>query len=271
MRLVSLVLFLISSTGFSEVFYYGMYPRTIEIKASEATLLKFEQAPIAVSCQPGILEFDPISRDQTNVREMEQIKETSTNAALEEDHVIKTMIKVKPNGTKGVTKCAFTLLGGAEVQAEFQLVDNVARPLVEFKSIHSKGLLSDKDPSLNILRSLTEGTPMMLHEISKDYETCTNSPNGQKVCQNFTFETEKASYEVVYVGSNANMSAWIVSGKLKKDLSFKQIADFRQRTNAVQFSLTLPQRGMFKQGDKIKHHIIAQPNFSKKELMEVLQ
>lgn len=271
MKQISLLLFLFSNAASAEVFHYGMYPRTIEIKSTEATLLKFDQVPIAVACQPGILEFDPVSRDQSNIREMEQIKETSANLSLEEDVVIKTMIKAKPNGTKGLTKCSFTLLGGSQVQTEFQLIDDIARPLIEFKPIHSKTQDTAKDPTLDILRSLTEGTPMMLHDVSKDYKICETEQKGQKICRNYTFETEQASYDVLYVGSNARMSAWIVSGKLKKDLTFKQVADFRQKTNAIQFSLTLPQKAMFNQDDKIKHHLIAQPNFSKKELMEVLQ
>jgi hypothetical protein len=240
------------------------------MNASDTTLIRFDRPPIAAACQPGLIEFDNVSHEQANIRELESIKESSTQEIVPEDKIINTMIRAKPIAKKGTVKCSFTLSGGSEVQTTFELIENIARPLIVFKSVQDKVIANNQDQSMDLLRSLMEEKPMSLHNLTKDYQDCESNTSGVKTCSNHTFETETGTFEIIYVGKNSLVSAWIVKCKLKKNVNFRDISDFKTKSGEIKFSLTLPQQKDFKKGDVVKHHILASPDLGKKELEDLL-
>ncbi|MCB9229702.1 MAG: hypothetical protein H6618_08835 [Deltaproteobacteria bacterium] len=251
--------------------YYSDQLRHVELRSTSPSLLLFEAPAISVSCQPALVEFESLTKQTLALDEQNQVRAKSLGEDKKDDEVLlRRMIRIKPLRREGSSRCAFVLSNGDEVNAEFLLRETVITPLVEFKPFTSPESTTGTNQELHVLSSLLKGEPMGFLENRDDHKICSSGHRGQKSCINFRFDSKFATYEIVYLGKNAGMSAWIIKAILKKQASFKEAAGFNAKRGLVSFSLTTPQRNHYEKGEGIRHHIIAKASLTKEDLQGIL-
>lgn len=267
MRHISIFLSLVSMPCIGEVIYYDTGTQSVEIRSTQPTLLKFDAIPLSSACHPADIEFDTIE-SPPSYNDLEPNKAEDAKA-YEEDQTIKQMIRAKPLRLEGKVKCSFTLTGGNQVNAEFTLKQDLEKPMIEFLPLPTRIGNDLQDQNLFILQSLMEGKTMSLEKHSQKHKTCSSSNN--KACQNYRFQTEFADYEITSALSNSRISAWIIVGKVRKGVQFKDIADFKPKEALIQTSLTLPHKTSYEPGDSIRHCIIGSLSLKKEDFKEILK
>lgn len=271
MKLFNLLALMPTTLMALEPVYYSDQLRHVDLRSTSPSLLLFETPAISVSCQPALVEFESLSKQNLGLDEQTQVQVKSLGEEkTDEEILLKRMIRIKPLRKEGRSRCAFVLSNGDEVNTEFSLKESITTPLIEFKPFTSLENKAGTNLELHVLTSLLKGESIGILEKRDDFKVCNNSHGNLQRCKNVRFDSKFASYEIVYLGKNDSMSAWIIKTTLKQRSSFKEAASFATNHGLVSFSLTIPQRAHYEKGDGIKHYIIARASFTKEDLEGVL-
>ena len=261
---------LLSVPCYGEAIYYGATPRRVEVNATAATLLKFESAPLSASCQPEGLNFDTLREDRLTIDETNNVRKHKTVDAPEsQTSELRNFLRLRPARRNGDTACSFSLRDGNVVPVVFELVDGLARPLIEFSPLSSKfGLAENAYSAVDLFRGLVSGDSLGLQDISERSQRCVRRGHGER-CLNYSYDTETAAYEVTYAGTNGAHTAYIIRARLQKDASFNQLADLKSKGGVIYYSLLLPQKEVYQRDELVTHYVIATYSVTKDDIKEV--
>ena len=271
MKINKLLLLLISAPCFGEVFYYGDHYLTIDLRSDQSSILKFEKVPLSSSCQPGFLHFEPLDQKTLDIGEQQRVQETVASEA-EKDATVSQLIRVTPQEKGGVVTCSFTLAGGSEVPVRFNLTEGIARPLIDLRPLAEKFSSPQDNNDLGLLQSLVKGDSIYLHDITKDFDTCsTHGSSTSRDCRHLSFSTAIADYQLTYVGTDMATKAWTVTVTPKEQVAFARIADLKAKHGSnILYSAITPQKDRYEKDEQLKHFIISKAQVTQLELLEVL-
>lgn len=268
MRVISLIfLLLFPVSAMSEIIYFGSTFKEVEVSSKDSTLILFPTPPISVSCQPALLQFEPLGSDGLSVRESQTFKAKELEEK-NENGLSKRFLRLSPQAESGTSKCSFTLSSGSEVPLSLILKQDIAKPLIELKPIDSKFVnIGEEDRQLYILKAILDDKPIYLEETTS-YLKCSSNVSPQ--CERSHHETTLGSYIIEYSGINSNVSAWKIRFILKKNSKFKELSDLKSSSGLLFYSLTKPQKSEFISGDTGWHYIVGQPSLTRNELIGML-
>ncbi len=193
MKLISLIFIVLSTPIMAEVFYYGDHFLTVDLRADQPSVLKFDRVPLSSACQPGVLRFEPLDPKNLSLGEAQRVQEEVTS---EKDTTVSQLLRLTPQDSSGVITCSFTLAGGSQVPIRFNLIPSIARPFLEFRPIKDKFVSSQATSDLSLIHSLINGNSVYLHDVTKNYQSC-SLQDPVKDCRGIRHSTDLAEYELI--------------------------------------------------------------------------
>lgn len=261
------MLFYLFSLKATETFYYGPYPRDLEVNAKEETLLIFPSPPITQICQPSnTVQIIPVD----SLTEMQALGLPDGTDYLNGDvstnqggvPPLANFLKLLPIQNEK-TVCSIRLSNGDSISMKIIPVPHIQRPAIEFRPMKGgENFNQDFNMATNLFKQLISGGKLnSFKEIS---------PGEDLAIKN----TDKGNYKIEYLGTNSGFNAWIITAIFSKDI--ETVPNLKKVKLGEIYYSALLEKGVIKTVEKISKdktynlYILSRSDLFSKEIMEKL-
>lgn len=255
------VLFLSLSMAYMQPLLASKPLRRVEIATEEISLLRFRSPVLASVCQPALLSFSAFENSSQTTKDLSRLTPKREDDDLLEDH-LSYFLTARPLKASGLANCSFSLLDKSSISVEFSLKKGALTPLIVLDSSNELSLESSDPSELELLLALVDAKLENFFDSTALISGCLKL----RQCQRPSFETKLASYRLEYAGKSSELSAWVLSAKLKRRASFREFSQFKASLSTISLSASFPQSEFIAAGASGTHYVLATAKLDFSEL-----